>query len=255
MGELDMTPFSRKRRHRRFSVDVMDIKGNAVFASEVVINDISITGVSLITDLKLEVGTEYSLRILDSNLDLPIRGTVIWCIGNEATGAEDEHSHLKYAAGLQFAELQQETISGLMSFIESHLVEKPVQVKLNEMSGLRCNIRFPVDGKETAILNVAETYRVRKLSLGGLLIVSSRSFDPETRIHMGISIPGNMHLSFTGRIASCIPSPDTTSCFEIGIEFIDMPEQDRAALKEFIRRLYLDDAGFSVEGTLPGTDK
>ncbi len=241
-----MTPFSNKRRHRRFSVDVMDIKGNAVFASEVVINDISITGVSLITDRKLEMGLEYSLRILDKDLDLPIQGTVIWCLENVSAGEQDEHSHLKYAAGLQFIDLQQKTIVSLIKFIESHLLEKHKQVKVHEMSGLRCNIRFHVDTKETAVLNVAETYRVKKVSLGGLLIESSHSFESDTRIHMGITIPENSHLSFTGRVASCIVSPDNSSLFEVGIEFIEMPEPDRLTLKEFIRHLYLEDAGFSV---------
>lgn len=249
----DMTPFSNKRRHRRFGVDVMDIKGNAIFASEVVINDISITGVSLATDRKLEMGMEYSLRILDNDLDLPVRGTVIWCRDNESAGAQDEYSHLKYAAGLQFADLQQKSIESMIRFIESHHLEKDSQVRVHEMSGLRCNVRFRVDTRETAMLNVAETYRVKRLSLGGLLIESSHSFESETRIHMGLTMPGNMHLSFTGRVTSCIISPDNPSSFEVGIEFIEMPESDRLTLKEFIRRLYLEDAGFSVEGILPDT--
>ncbi|MBI5633206.1 MAG: PilZ domain-containing protein [Nitrospirae bacterium] len=241
-----MTPFSNKRRHRRFSVDVMDIRGNAVFASEIVINDISITGASLITDRKLDMGKEYSLRILDNDVDLPIRGTVIWCMENEAAGAEDEHGHLKYAAGLQFFDLQQETITDLIKFISSHLLETHKQVKVHEMSGLRCNIRFHVDTKETAVLNIAETYRVIKLSLGGLLIESSHSLESDTRLHMGITLPGDLHLSFTGRVASCIVSPADLSRYEVGIEFVEMPEPDRVSLKEFIRRLYLEDAGFSV---------
>ena len=250
-----MTPFSNMRRHRRFSVDVMDIKGNAVFASEVVINDISITGVSLITDRKLDMGIEYSLRIFDHDLDMPIQGTVIWCMENASAGAENEHSHLKYAAGLQFTDLHQESLASLIKFIESHLLEKHKQVKVHEMSGLRCNIRFHVDTKETAVLNVAETYRVKKLSLGGLLIESSRSLEPDTRLHMGITMPGDEHLSFIGRVASCSVSPDNSSHFEIGMEFIEMPESDRVTLKEFIRRLYLEDAGFSVEGIPPDADK
>ncbi len=250
-----MTPFSNTRRHRRFNVDVLDIKGKAVFATEVVINDISITGVSLITDRKLDMGMEYSLRILDKDLDLPIQGTVIWCMENEAAGAQDEHSHLKYAAGLQFGDLQQESVSDLIKFIESHLLEKHKQVKVHEMSGLRCNIRFHVDSRETAVLNVAETYRVKKLGGGGLLIESSHSLEPDTRIHMGITISENKHLSFIGRVASCIVSADNAASFEIGIEFIEMPEPDRAMLKEFIRRLYLDDAGFSVEGIIPDIKK
>ncbi len=243
-----MTPFSNKRRHRRFSVDVMDIKGNAVFASEVMISDISITGVSLITDRKLDMGSEYSLRVLDNDLDLSLRGTVVWFMENEAAEAQDEYKHLKYAAGLRFGNLDQKTIAGLIRFIEAHLLEKHRQVKVHDVSGMRCNIRFHIDAKETAMLHVAETYRVKKLSLGGLLVESSQSFEPDTRIHMSITIPGNMHLSFIGRVASCIVSPDNSSRFEVGIEFLEMPEADKVALKEFIRRLYLDDAGFSVDG-------
>jgi hypothetical protein len=250
-----MTLFSNKRRHRRFSVDVMDIKGNAVFASEVVINDISIAGVSLITDRKLDMGMEYSLKILDNDLDLPIQGTVIWSMENESAGAQDEHSHLKYAAGLQFTDLQQEAIVSLIKSIESHLLEKQNQVKVHEMSGCRCNIRVHMDTKETAVLNVAETYRVKKLGLGGLLIESSHSLESDTRLHMGITIPENMHLSFTGRVVSCIISPDNSPHFEVGIEFIEMPEPDRVTLKEFIRRLYIEDAGFSIEGILPDANK
>lgn len=250
-----MTPFSNTRRHRRFSVDVLDIKGKAVFATEVVISDISITGVSLITDRKLAMGEEYSLRIIDKDLDLPIRGTVIWCTENESAGAQDDHSHLKYAAGLQFTDLKQDYVNDLIKFISSHLLEKHKQVKVHAMSGLRCNIRFQVDSRETAVLNVAETYRVKKLSLGGMLIESSRSLEPDTRIHMGITIPGNMHLSFTGRVASCIVSPDNASCFEIGIEFLEMPETDKITLKEFIRCLYLEDAGFTAEGPISDAKK
>ncbi|MBI5847247.1 MAG: PilZ domain-containing protein [Nitrospirae bacterium] len=246
-----MTPFDKKRRHRRFSVDFMDIKGNAVFVSEVVINDISITGVSLITDRKLEMGVEYSLRILDNGLDLLIRGTVIWCTENESAGTQGEHSHLKFAAGLRFDDLQQETVVSLITFIEAHLLDKHTHIKVHEMSGCRCNIRFHVDAKETAVLNVAETYRVKKLSLGGLLIESSHGLETDTRIYMGITLPEDMQLSFTGRVASCIVSPDTASCFEVGIEILDMPEPDRQKLKEFIRRLYLDDAGFSVDDIRP----
>jgi hypothetical protein len=246
-----MVPFSNKRRHRRFCVDVMDIKGKAVFASEAVINDISITGASLITDRKLDMGREYSLRILDSNMELPIQGTVIWCVENESAGIQNEHAHLKYSAGLQFSGLQEETAAKLITFIEHHLIDGNRQAKVHDTSGLRCNIRFHVDTKETAVLNIAETYRVKKLSLGGLLIESSHSLESDTRIHMGISIPEGMQLSFTGRVAFCIVSPDNPSHFEVGIEFIELPEPDRAMFKVFIRRFYLEGADSSAERKLP----
>lgn len=246
-----MIPFDSTRRHRRFSVDVMDIKGDAVFASEVVICDISITGVSLKTDRVLEMGREYVLRIFDKELDLPVQGTVIWRRENEAAGAEKEPGHLKYTAGLRFTALKPEYLSSLIAFIEAHLLDEHKPVKVNEVSGLRCNIRFPLNVQETAVLNITETYLVKELSLGGLLIDSSNSLDPGTRIHMGMTLSKNMRLSFLGRVVFCSASPDKPSCFEIGIEFIGMPEPDRAALKEFILHLYLEDAGFSSDGIIP----
>jgi len=233
----------------------MDIKGKAVFASEVVINDISITGASLIADRKLDMGREYSLRILGNDLELPVRGTVIWCTENESAGTQKKHTYLKYAAGLQFSDLQEETIAKLITFIECHRIEKQTQVKAHEMSGLRRNIRFHVDTKETAVLNIAETYRIKMMSLGGLLLESSHSLEPDTRIHMEITMPGNIHLSFTGRVVSCTVPSDNSSNFGVGIEFIDMPKPDRAMIKEFIRRLHLEYAGLTAECKLPDSKK
>lgn len=244
MGEYSMTPFDNKRRHRRFTVDVMEITGNAVFASKVVLTNISITGVSLITDRKPETGREYSLRIMDNDLDMTITGTVIWSenMSSEIPGS----SELKYAAGLQFRNLDPKTMQSLVAFMEMHLVEKHKQIKVNEMNDCRCNIRFDLDRKETAVMNIDEIYRVTKLSLGGLLMESSQSLEPEVRLHMGITIGGTTPISFTGRVVSCVMSADNASRFEIAIEFVGMPEPDRLKLKEFIRKLYLDDAGFSV---------
>jgi len=241
-----MTPFNDKRRHRRYAVDVMEIVGRAVFAIEAVIQDISITGVCLTTDRKLEVGTEYSLRVLGADLDMAIQGKVIWCSENDLSACTPEEAHLKYAAGLQITTLQQEAVLSLISFIGSHLVEKHTQVKVHEMSGCRCNVRFHLDHKEMATLNIDETYRVKQLSLGGMHFESNHTFELETRLHMRITIPANVPIDFVGRVISCIPSSLSPAQFGIGIEFKDMAEQDKIKLKEFIRRLYLEDAGFKV---------
>ncbi len=251
-----MTEFSNKRRHRRFSMDVMDIRGSAVFAAEVVINDISVTGMSLIIDRKLEVGREYSLGILEDSQDQPIRGIVVWCRDNEEAGKQGEGSHSAgYAAGIRFIDLGQGTIIRLINFIESHLIEGHKHIKTAGMKDLRCKIRFPVNAREGTVLNVAETYRIKEVSLGGLLIEGSHYLEPDTRLHMGITMPGDMNLSFTGRVVSCTVSPDNAVRFDIGIEFLEMAEPDRIRLKGFIRRLYLEDAGFPVGEMLPEPGK
>jgi Tfp pilus assembly protein PilZ len=241
-----VSPFSNQRRHRRFTVDIMEIQSRAVFACEVAIYDISISGVSLIADRRLDTGREYSIRIMDEDPDISLQGTVVWCSENESAICSDAYVHLKYAAGLKFTSLPQETRARLMTFIETHLIDRDTQVKVQDMSGRRCNVRFHAERSEKAMLNVAEAYRVRKLSLGGLQLESDHDFELETRMHMSITIPGDVQLTFTGRVASCNPSPSNPSHFDIGIEFIDMPEQEKIKLKALIRRLYLEDAGFTV---------
>jgi Tfp pilus assembly protein PilZ len=225
-------------------VDVMEVQSSAVFSSEVLLYDISINGVSLITDRKLGIGKEYALRIMDKDLDIPLQGKVVWVSENTAAQCREEYAHLTYAAGLNFTGLPQETITSLKKFVESQMIGQHTQVKVPEKSDFRCNIRSLVSRGEKAMLNVEETYRVKKLSLGGLQLESDHDFEPETRLHMSITIPGEMHLTFIGRVASCIPSPCNPSHVDVGIQFIDMPEEEKMKLKEFIRRLYLEDAGF-----------
>ncbi len=241
-----MSPFGNQRRHRRFIVDVMELKSSAVFSSEVVIRDIGISGVSLITDRRLDVGSHYSISIIDGGRDIILKGEVIWCSESQPAQSCSDHAHLKYAAGMKFMSLSTKTVKSLRNFIEVKMIGKDTQVKVHDISGCRCSIRVLVDGREKAMLNVAETYRVKKLSLGGLLLESDHTFENETRLHMSIALTRHMCVTFVGRVASCIPSPGKSSHFDIGIQFIDMLQKDKMRLKEFIRRLYLEDAGFAV---------
>ena len=237
-----------KRKHRRFTVDVMDIKGSVLVDIGVMINDISIAGASLYADRKLDLGQGYVLRIADKDSEVLLQGTVAWISENEQDACRDGDILLKYSAGLQFLPLRQESVSRLVKFIETHLIDHHTKFRVHEMSGSRCNIRFRVDVKEKATLNFARYYRVRELSLGGILIKSSHALELESRLCMDVNIAPDIHLTVTGRVASCIQTGDQTGAnFDIGIGFIDMPGQDRAKLKEFIRRLYLEDAGFSDE--------
>ena len=164
-----MTPFSKERRHRRFPVDVMQISSTAVFSCEIIIQDISIAGVSLLIDRPLEEGTEYTIRIMNEDREISLQGSVVWFREHDACSSQED-AHLRYAAGLKFSDLAQDAVKDLTRFIERHLIGRHTQVKVHGISGCRCNIRFPVDRKESAVLNVAETYRVRKLSLGGMLL-------------------------------------------------------------------------------------
>jgi len=71
--------------------------------------------------------------------------------------------------------LSTKTVTSLRNFIESQMIGQDTQVKIHEISGCRCSIRVPVDRNERAVLNVAETYRVKKLSLGACFLRATMS--------------------------------------------------------------------------------
>ncbi|TAN40173.1 MAG: hypothetical protein EPN25_08525 [Nitrospirae bacterium] len=238
-------PSGNKRKHRRFTVDVTAVQGNAFFDSEVIINDVSVTGVSFQTDKRPEQGQEYYLRIVDDQADMGLRGRVIWVLETRADAVHEGEQQLSYTAGMQFIDLQQESLAHLISFIETHLIERHTLMKFHAMSGCRCNIRFHVDRNEKASLNLPESYRVREISLGGMLMESHHRVEPGSVLHLDMTIPPDLHLNFSGRAVSCVPSGDQVDPrFDVGISFTDLPEPDRAGLKDFIRRRYLEDAGF-----------
>lgn len=245
--EAEAQQKANTRRHRRFAVDVLDIRGNAVFAHAVSIQDISVTGVSLGTDQKLEVGRQYALRIIDDHRDLSFTGTVIWT--EEAPSRKQKPGDtFRYTAGLQFTGISQENEVRLIEFIGSHLADRYTRVKAHEMSGYRFNVRYQVDQDEAALLSMAENYRVLKLSLGGILIESEHSFEPGTRLSMEMTLPDAHVLAFIGRVASSAPSPVQAGRFHVGIAFTEMADSDRGRLKLLIRQLYLEDAGFAIAG-------
>jgi hypothetical protein len=240
-----MTPLSNRRRHRRFTVDFMEIQGRASFTSDIAIRDLSIAGVSLVTDRRLEKGSEYSLNIGDHELDITVKGIVKWCSVLYDTDNLPGEARLRYAAGLQFSFLTHDEVASLARFIERHFIDKHTVVDIPEVSGSRFRIRFHLDHEEMATMKVDETYRIKQLSLGGMLFESDHAFERETRLHMELAIPDNISLDFVGRVTSCIPSPEKPAYFDVGIEFRTMHEPSKIKLKEFIRRLYLEDAGFT----------
>jgi hypothetical protein len=237
-------PYKDTRHHKRFIVDVMDITGGVIVSNEVIIRDISIAGLSLETHSKLLPGRKHTVTISHKNRNISLECMVIWSLENEIRKRPDEGSPLRYASGLQFANLQQNALADLMKFIESHLFKKDARAQIRTR-GHRTNVRFRLNQRERATINVIEPFTVKTLSLGGMLIESDHFYELESSLRMEVTLPVNVILSFTGNVTSCLPAKDKpTGHYELGIKFITLSEHDKAKLKDLVRRLYLKDAGF-----------
>src|SRR3990172_10537841 len=205
------------RRNKRFIVDGMDINGKMMFATEVKILNISIGGVSLKADRRLDIGNEYTLKIDDKGRVIAVKGVVVWSsICENREGPHGDRIPI-YSAGMKFTNVLSDKVLELINFIEGHTKDGE-----HRLSGLRFNIKAP----EKAILNFPEDYRVKKISLTGMLIESAQSLETESRFPMEICLPEDEKpIRFLGRVASCLVIADAVpdQC-DIGIEFMEMSE-------------------------------
>ena len=215
-----------KRRYKRFSVEIFKIIGN-MFANEVKIIDITLDGVSLKADLRFDIGSEYKLKLLNDERGVLIKGVIESSRMFETKLNPDGEMVPIYKADMKFAGLTDEEKAGLRHFIEVFNKEEENKFSIVSLS---------IDAPERDQMNLSTDYRVKKLSLGGMLIGSEHSLEIERKMPMELSLPDNRTILFIGRVASCIPFETSPhEHFDLGIEFLSISDEDRKTLREFIK--------------------
>jgi c-di-GMP-binding flagellar brake protein YcgR len=229
-----------KRRYRRFRVDVMEINGRMVFANNVTILDISAGGVSMKADRRLNIGTEYALRIEEGGtVVLTVKGTIVWSVLSETREVSGGNIIPVYTAGMKFTDISHEKSSEIINFIKAHEQEVYEGIDLSRINGLRHKVRVHINAPDKSSLNFSESYRVKILSLSGMLIGSDHPVNIESILPMEITLPEYGTIGFMGRVASCRLMKDREhGDFGIGIEFKEMQEEGKERLKGFILMLH-----------------
>ncbi len=239
-----------KRRFKRYSVDVMEITSKMVLANDVKILDISVGGVSVSVDRRLNLESEYLLTMENKGKVINVKAMVVWSIiTGSKVGPKGDIIPI-YNAGMKFTQLNDQKIKEIADFIDEHKYIEGKDIDVFKVNGLRLHIRVRINEPDKAILNTLENYKVKKISLGGLLLEADQPLQEESRLPMEVELSEDKSITFTGRIASCIPFKfEDAERYDIGIEFLDMSEKDRDILKEFIKLL-----SYIEEGLPPLTD-
>jgi hypothetical protein len=220
------------RRYKRFSVDVMNIKGKITVSNIVEVVDINTEEVKLKTDLRLNIGGEYVLNIKNDDNTLTFKGVVESSKISEPLEAPNGDIIPMYSAEMKLKTVSGEALAGLNSFIEAHN-----QSEEERLSGVGLHIKT----HETH-MDLSHGYKVKKISLGGMLIASGRAFEIDSGFPMEVSLPGNLLIRFMGRIASCsLANENDLLPYDIGIALLEITDQDRQILRDFIRRLDKED--------------
>jgi hypothetical protein len=100
------------------------------------------------------------------------------------------------------------------------------------------SLRYVVIADEQAIINYPTTFIVKKISMGGMLVVTNCKLKVEQKYPLALFLPNeSIPLSFNGRIASQIPISGRETSFDTGIEFYNLVDKQKTLLKRFIASL------------------
>lgn len=220
-----------QRRHKRYRLDVADISGKMSLAEKVDIIDISIGGVALKADRRLNPGREYVLRLGDKWKTIEVIGVVLRSALSGFETRSDGAQVAVYTVGMKFREGTAEAVTEFLKSVE--LIKKEV---LPALMDRRCSVRFNITMPGEKILSYPANFKVQEISLSGFRIESDQKLEKESVIPMTLSLKDDDTDHFNGRVASCLSIGNSTEeqRFEIGVEFLDLTEKDRNLLKSFI---------------------
>lgn len=217
-----------RRANNRYTVDNLNIRGNILFVSEIEIVNISLNGIAIRCDRRIEPNREYTLNLSYEEKEIAIKGRVVWSMITGSRLNPKGESVLIYTAGIEFIDILSEKMSELMHFIESHRIAGETR-----LSGVRFQIRSP----EAARLDYPYNYRVKKISLSGMLIETTQPFDVGKRFPLELYLVDKT-FKCIGRVASCSRVPSEPSIiYDIGIAFDEISKENKDILKEFISTL------------------
>ena len=225
-----------KRRHKRFKVDFTEMNGKMILAQNIEIIDISLGGVALKTDSRLNVGKEYLLKLGYKGKRIDVKGVIVRCELSNIEERNDGESVSIYSAGVMFQGTPSNAIADFIRSVE-HDKKEAEPVMTDRRIDVRFDITIPLDNT----LSFPSQFTVKEISLGGMLIQTEQALEIESVIPMGLSLQADNPVSFMGRVASCRKTEDKEKThYDIGVEFKDLTDKDRTLLKTFIDYLASD---------------
>jgi hypothetical protein len=109
---------------------------------------------------------------------------------------------------------------------------------MDKISDLRLYVRFLIKTPEQATIQCYDSYKVKDISMGGIRMESDYYLEIGEKQLMEIVFPGEKTVKFSGKIISCFQLGDKEpKQYDIGIEFLDMSDQNKEVIKSFVKSL------------------
>jgi Tfp pilus assembly protein PilZ len=135
------------RRYKRHKIDDFEIHGKIAFANETIVNNLGMGGASITTDRRLNLGEEYLLSLRQQEIDIRIRGIVVWSF--LSTSRPDQKGNIIpiYSVGLKFTKDSDDKIRELIALLEEHeqKLDRTVNGRIDEFVNLSEQSREALD--------------------------------------------------------------------------------------------------------------
>lgn len=231
-----------ERRHKRFKLDLAELDGTMLLSSQVEILNMSSGGLSLRASTVLIPGKAYLITVAAKGKRISVKGIVV---RSESAGTEERSRGgivTLCAASMIFQDGQADTVAEFLDAIGPYS-----RVETPRTADRRRSVRFHITMPLHTMLSHSAEFKIRKISLSGMLVQSDQALAVNSEIPMGLSLSADNRVNFNGRVASCRMILDQGQAHhEIGVEFAGLTDKDRALLATFIDSLE------AMEGTAEG---
>jgi len=237
-ARLRKDEMKESRQYKRFPVDILEISGKMVLATYIKVFDISVGGVAFKADRRLNMGSEYTLKMESRGKELLVKGVIVRSSLSESIKDSRGNVVPIYSAGMKFSDASEQKLKEIEAFIGNNLRDEDKEVDLCSPSGKRLHVRVIIRDPEKSVLKVEESFQVKNISLGGMCIESEHALEIGSLVPIEILFDEGRSVRVTARIASSILNAgDEWAHYDVGAAFIVMAEKDREILNKFISSL------------------
>jgi hypothetical protein len=122
------------RQHNRYQTDETEIHVKMGFADEVQIQNISLGGIAVKADRRMNIGKEYLLKLAGKESSITTKGIVVWALLSESKADSKGDIIPIYSYGLKFTSDTNEQINSFIASIEEYKKEVDKQKGINLQS-------------------------------------------------------------------------------------------------------------------------
>jgi len=203
-----------------------------MLTSNVEVLNLSAGGASLRSEGELPEGKEFLITFAERDKKTGIRGMVVksaFSGTGRGTGGKDAAF---YTSNIRFQDGQARQIAHVIGSRERQKDE-------NEPSAddRRRDVRFHMTIPLESVLSHTSRFRVKQMSMSGMLIQSEQPLGINSTIPMDLSLAGG-RVNFIGRVASCrLAETNGKNWHDIGVEFRELTDEGKALLERFLDSL------------------